>query len=392
MGSSSRSAADGDRASRSRPFHKGDGHVTDDTLMTRVLVRAYARSATTSTPTTSTAPRPADRRREDLDPRARGARPCSTTGSSSPRSGSCPSPTTATPTRGRPASATSSTAAPRCTWRRSASRTPATRPGLRRGDRAHGRPPVELRPRGRGRVRRRRRRGDAAWRRRSRAWSRSALDLAKDGTRTAIEAVHRRGGGARRLARRGLAVLRRRVRPVRLRRRALPRARAERARSRAGCTRSRSSRSHSACSWRPAATAPRPCSAGSTTAATPTRSRRWAARSPARSAAAPRSRASGSSEVSAASRIDVEEAGREMAAIAVEIFERDVRRARAARPRGRGTDRRRSACVRVTWVQPEDLVGHELRQAARGGQGRRRDRGPVARRGRCACPAARRLP
>src|SRR5687768_11826310 len=24
------------------PFHKGDGHVTDDTLMTRVLVQAYA--------------------------------------------------------------------------------------------------------------------------------------------------------------------------------------------------------------------------------------------------------------------------------------------------------------------------------------------------------------
>ena len=50
--------------------------------------------------------------------------------------------------------------------------------------------------------------------------------------------------------------------------------------SRAGCTRSRSCRSRSACSSRPAATTPRRCSAASTTAATPTRSRRWAARSP----------------------------------------------------------------------------------------------------------------
>jgi hypothetical protein len=71
------------------PFHKGDGHVTDDTLMTRVLVHAY------------------DVKRDHLDAydveelivprsstRRRGspssiARICSTTGCSSRRSGSC---------------------------------------------------------------------------------------------------------------------------------------------------------------------------------------------------------------------------------------------------------------------------------------------------------------
>ena len=71
------------------PFHKGDGHVTDDTLMTRVLVHAY------------------DVKRDHLDAydvetlivpaivdekrgfRSSTARICSTTGSSSPRSGSC---------------------------------------------------------------------------------------------------------------------------------------------------------------------------------------------------------------------------------------------------------------------------------------------------------------
>ena len=35
------------------PYHKGDGHVTDDTLMTLALVDVYARCATTSTPTPS---------------------------------------------------------------------------------------------------------------------------------------------------------------------------------------------------------------------------------------------------------------------------------------------------------------------------------------------------
>ena len=59
-----------------------------------------------------------------MDPRARdrGAARCSA--SSSPRSGSSPACTTATSTPARPASATSSTAARRCTWRRSASSTP----------------------------------------------------------------------------------------------------------------------------------------------------------------------------------------------------------------------------------------------------------------------------
>ena len=33
------------------PYHKGDGHITDDTLMTLALIDVYTGSATTSTPT-----------------------------------------------------------------------------------------------------------------------------------------------------------------------------------------------------------------------------------------------------------------------------------------------------------------------------------------------------
>ena len=73
-------------------------------------------------------------------------------------------------------------------------------------------------------------------------------------------------------------------------------------------------------------------------------------------------------DVSAASRIDVEEAGREMAAVASRSSPKDVAAPRGAGPRHGGADRRRSACVRVTWVQPEDLVGHELRQAREEGK------------------------
>ena len=73
-------------------------------------------------------------------------------------------------------------------------------------------------------------------------------------------------------------------------------------------------------------------------------------------------------EVSAASRIDIEEAGREMAAVAVEIFAKDARRHERRARAMADADRGRSACVRVTWVQPEDLVGHELRQAREEGK------------------------
>ena len=57
------------------------------------------------------------------------------------------------------------------------------------------------------------------------------------------------------------------------------------------------------------ATTRRRCSAASTTAATPTRSPRWAARSPARSAARTALRRDWVEEVSTASKIDLEEAG-----------------------------------------------------------------------------------
>ena len=71
------------------PFHKGDGHVTDDTLMTHVLVEAYARKRDhldaydmerLSCPRSSTS---------RAGSRSSAARTSSTTGCSSPRSGSC---------------------------------------------------------------------------------------------------------------------------------------------------------------------------------------------------------------------------------------------------------------------------------------------------------------
>ena len=108
------------------PYHKGDGHITDDTLMTHALVQVYA-ARRTHLDAYAMAERPgaAADRRAGLDPRAGGARRCCCSGSSWPRSGSWPGCTTATSTRGRPGSATSSTAAPPCTWRRSGSSTPA---------------------------------------------------------------------------------------------------------------------------------------------------------------------------------------------------------------------------------------------------------------------------
>ena len=57
-----------------------------------------------------------------------------------------------------------------------------------------------------------------------------------------------------------------------------------------------------------------------------------------------------------------------MAEVAAEIFERDVERHAGAGARARRAGSRRGACLRVTWVQPEDLVGHELRQAREEGK------------------------
>ena len=188
------------------------------------------------------------------------------------------------------------------------------------------------------------------------------LRLAKDATRTAIEAVAR-GRGARSTA--GATAGSRRCAP-RSRRstRSASTTRGPRRTpaSRAACTRSRRSRSRSACSSRRAATTPRRCSAASTTAATPTRSRRWAARSPA---------ALGSP----VPREWIDEVG-----------DGEQARPRGAGPhdgRGRRGDlcegpgalrgaggglRHRGARLRVTWIQPEDLVGHELRQAREEGK------------------------
>ena len=58
-----------------------------------------------------------------------------------------------------------------------------------------------------------------------------------------------------------------------------------------------------------------------------------------------------------------------MAAVALEIFARDAERHEDGVPaRSADLDGRRGACLRLTWVQPEDLVGHELRQAREEGK------------------------
>ena len=142
----------------------------------------------------------------------------------------------------------------------------------------------------------------------------------------------------------------------------------ERPASRAGCTRSRSCRSRSGCSSRPAATTTETVLGGVNYG----RDSDSIASMGGALAGALGSRASRRDwvdEVSAASKIDVEEAGREMAAVALEIFARDAARHEAARARRiAALTARRGACLRVTWVQPEDLVGHELRQAREEGK------------------------
>ena len=163
------------------PYHKGDGHVTDDTLMTHALIRVYEHG-----------PRPPRRVRRRRPPGARPdatragspswrRRPCRCSGSSSPRSGSWPGSTTATSTRARRASATSSTAARRCTWRRSAwSTRPTRRPPTPR--RWTSRAPTSPRTAGRRRAcsrrpwprRARRARRPTRCRRRAARWPRTA--------------------------------------------------------------------------------------------------------------------------------------------------------------------------------------------------------------------------
>ena len=261
---------------------------------------------------------------------------------------------------------------------------------LRRGD-VHG----AGRHRQRRRPRRRLRRGDRHRRARTsratagrrpacspRPWPRrcgpgatsssvvdACLGLAKDGTRAAIEAVCERPRPASTAgATAALADAAGGGRAVRHGRASTTATRARRppaepdARDRGAADRARPAGRHRR------RLPPRRCSAASTTAATPTRSPRWAARSPARSAAAavpaewverggdgqpPRPRGAGPRD------------GRGGAA-------RSSPRTRSARTRARRVRRDlggRARCpLRLTWVQPEDLVGHELRQAREEGR------------------------
>ena len=320
-GSSSRSAGAKEVEKPFSPFHKGDGHVTDDTLMTRVLVRAYdVKRDHLDAYDVERADRARDRRREDVGPRAR------------PRGPALPPPLprrevarAEAPLRPRrPARggrrATSSTAARRCTSRPvgiANAGDPDAR--LRRGDRPHGartsratggrrracspRAVAEaMRPR---RRRDRRRDVPASSRRTARA--------------TAIEAVAEAAGELDGWRDGGLAELRRGVRAVRLGRRALRHARAERAhpepaaRDRGAADRARPARRDRRRLRRDRARRRQ------------LRPRLRLDRLDGRRARgrARRSRASARDwvdEVSAASRIDVEEAGRTMAGVAAEIF------------------------------------------------------------------------
>ena len=136
-------------------------------------------------------------------------------------------------------------------------------------------------------------RGAATRAPRSTASSRRRLRLAKDGTRAAIEAVVETAAGLDGWRSGGLEQLRATFAPYDSSATSTRRPPRTRARP-AACTRSRSCRSRSGCSSRPAATTPRPSSAASTTGATRTRSPRWAARSPVRSGESVRFGATGS--------------------------------------------------------------------------------------------------
>ena len=105
--------------------------------------------------------------------------------------------------------------------------------------------------------------------------------------------------------------------------------------ARAGCTASRSCRSRSAARGHRRRSSARRCSAASTTAATPTRSPRWAARSRARWR--PRGiRADWVEQVSTASRIDLEAPGSEMAEVAARDLRPHERRTRRVASRTLG--------------------------------------------------------
>ena len=123
------------------------------------------------------------------------------------------------------------------------------------------------------------------------------------------------------------------------------------------------------------------CSARSTTAATATRSPRWRARSPARSAGSPRCRPTGASRSPRPAGSTCGSPAATLAAVAREVFaprRRPPPRPRAAFARLTGS----AGMLRLTWVQPEDLIGHELRQAAEDGREPSSDRRALDGRGR----------
>ena len=243
------------------PFWKGSGHVTDDTLMTRVLVSRLRREARPSRRARPRgAGRSADRRRGDVDPRAR------------PRGSPLPP---ALP--GREVARAEAPLRPRrpagrrCREHRQLRRRHVHRAGRHRqlgrprrrvpgGPRPHVGAPVELRPRGGGRARSGRRRGDAAGR--DARFRRRGGDPARQG-RDANGDRSGRGGRSRprRLARRRARRPQGGDRAVRLGRRGVRQAGARTPASRAGSTRSRRCRSRSASWSRRTATTPRRCSA-----------------------------------------------------------------------------------------------------------------------------------
>ena len=252
---------------------------------------------------------------------------------------------------------------------------------VHRGARPDRRAPVELRPRGGGRAGGRvaeamRPGGDRRLGRRGRAAARQGRD--GDGDRGG----RRCGGEARRLARRRAGELRAAFAPFDSVGEHYAGRRRTRA-SRAGCTRSRRCRSRSACSSRRAATTPRRCSAASTTAATPTRSPRWAALSRARSASPvpPRvDRGDRDGEQARPRGAGPRRWPRSREEIFAQRPRRGSRRGRAMRSRGR------------PFEGDVDPAGGSRRArapaGARGGQGRRRGRGALARRGRGPAPGA----
>ena len=195
----------------------------------------------------------------------------------------------------------------------------------------------------------------------------TCLRLAKDGTRTAIEAVVGGGREARRLARRRARRAAARVRAVRLGRRALRHAGAERAhpepaaRDRGAADRARAARRDRR---RLRGDGPRRRQLRPRLRLDRLDGRR--ARGRARRIA--RSAATGSTT----SRPRAGSTSRRRAGRWPSSRPRSSRAtSQRHQERGAGARRahgRRGACLRVTWVQPEDLVGHELRQAREEGK------------------------